>query len=57
MSLNKNQVELINSVFGAFDIKVPDISKGVSSTLIKAFEQFSKTFSKTFEKGKGKGKG
>jgi hypothetical protein len=42
MSLNKKQVEFINSVFGAFEIDVPEISKGVSSTLLKAFAVFSK---------------
>ena len=46
MSLTKKQVELINSVFGAFEIDVPEISKGVAASLLKAFTGFSKGLSK-----------
>lgn len=49
MSLNKKQVELVNSVFGAFEIDVPEISKGVAASLLKAFAVFSKG-----DKSKGK---
>jgi hypothetical protein len=55
MSLNKKQVELINSVFGAFEIDVPEISKGVSASILKAilkaFAVYSKAESKA-EKSK-----
>jgi hypothetical protein len=37
---------LVNSVFGAFEIDVPEISKGVTASLLKAFTGFSKGLSK-----------
>ena len=46
MSLNKDQLALINTVFAAFDIEVPEISKGVASDLLKAFAAFTKVSSK-----------
>lgn len=48
LRMNKGQVELVelvNSVFAAFDIEVPEISKGVASDLLKAFTAFTKALS------------
>ena len=46
MSLNKGQLALINTIFTAFDIEAPEISKDVTSDLLKAFEAFTKGSSK-----------
>ena len=54
MSLNKDQLALINTVFAAFDIEVPEISKGVTSDLLKAFTAFTKGFTKESSKGASK---
>jgi hypothetical protein len=43
--MNKDQVELINTLFAAFGIEVPEISKGVASDLLKAFTAFTKALS------------
>jgi hypothetical protein len=54
MSLNKDQLALINTVFAAFDIEVPEISKDVTSDLLKAFAAFTKGFTKGSSKGSSK---
>ena len=53
-SLNKGQLALINTIFTAFDIEVPEISKDVTSDLLKAFEAFTKGFVKESSKGSSK---
>jgi hypothetical protein len=54
LRMNKGQVELVNSVFAAFDIEVPEISKEVASDLLKAFTTFTKTFTKGSSKADSK---